>query len=112
MSIARPLVSCLQCAFGEYARDMALIIRRRLHAAAGIDHPLHRCRYVPECRFGCSMPNETPGCRARIDRGLADSAKGQTNLGAFLPSADRHHRGHAGYGKIAAPAGDLPETPT
>ena len=38
MSIARPLVSCLQCAFGEYARDMALIIRRGVNTAAGVNH--------------------------------------------------------------------------
>src|SRR5260370_42576093 len=107
MSIACPLVSRLQRAFGENARDVALIIRGRLDAAGRIDHGLYRCRDAFECVRGYRASDQDIGGPTGIDRRLGEAAQSQATLAAFVFITERHHRRDARDGKIAAPARDL-----
>src|SRR5258707_2976286 len=112
VSIARPLVGRPQCALGENAGDMALIVRRGMNAATRIDHRLHGRCDIADSLFARRMSDENFGSRTCIDRRLAYPTKCHTDMGAFILFAQRHHHGHADNGKVTAPACDLHETAT
>jgi hypothetical protein len=107
MSIARPLVGCLQGALGKNAGDMALIIRGGVNAATGIDQCLHGSGDVDDVSLSRRMPDKHTGGRTGINRGFADAAKRQPDCDAFTTFAKCHRGGRAGNGKIATAARNL-----
>src|SRR5258708_7866807 len=109
MSIPHPPAGRLQRALGDNAGDMALIVRRRVDVAAGVDLRLHGRRNIADRCFRRLMPDQRAGCRTGIDGRLADPAKCEPNVDTLASIAECQRGRRTGDGEIAAPARNLHE---
>src|SRR3984885_4855583 len=93
-----------QCARGQNAGDMALIIFAGVDAAARIDGALHQRGGFGDFTFAELFADQRRARLVSIHRPVAGIAQSDARLDAFSLRVEAQHAGDTDNGEIAAPA--------